>query len=215
MSIRVFLADDHDVFRQGLSSLLSIEPGIEVVGEAGDGRSALAGILAGKPDIVLMDVTMPGLNGIEATRQLRKGAPKTRVIALSMHSGQRFVGEMLQAGASGYLSKKSDAEEVVKAIRAVAEGEIYLSPSISGCLVRSYLEEAQPQGGAAVRALTPREREILQMFVEKKTTKEIAAELKLSLKTVFVHKERIMEKLGIKTLAGLTKYAVREGLTDI
>ena len=166
-------------------------------------------------DVVVMDIGMPALNGIEATRQIRKDLPKTRVVALSMHTDEKYVAEMLRAGAVGYLCKKCEADELVQAIRIVAAGQTYLSPSISGNLVETYVRNAAADSVSAFSLLTDREREILQLLAEEKSVKEIAAQLNLSLKTVHAHREHLMKKLNVQTMAGLTKYAVREGLTEI
>lgn len=215
MAIKVLLADDHKIFRQGLRGLISDEKDLAMVGEAEDGRDAIAQIAKLRPDVVIMDVGMPALNGIEATRQIMKDFPKTRVIALSMHVDEKFVAEMLRAGAVGYLCKKCDADELVAAIRTVAGGQTYLSPFISGTLVESYVRNVSATPASAFSQLTDREREILQLLVEEKTIKEIAGELQLSVKTVHAHREHLMRKLDVQTIAGLTKYAVREGLTEL
>lgn len=162
-----------------------------------------------------MDVAMPGLNGMETTRQLKRDLPRVRVVALSMHVDERFVLEMLRAGAVGYLCKKCDAEELLTAIRAAAAGHTYLSPAISGTVVESYVRNVRSAPVSAFSQLTNREREVLQLLVEEKTIKEIAGELHLSIKTVHAHREHLMQKLDIQTVAGLTKYAVREGLTEL
>jgi DNA-binding NarL/FixJ family response regulator len=162
-----------------------------------------------------MDVGMPGLNGIEATRHIAKNVPGTRVVALSMHVDEKFVAEMFRAGATGYLCKKCDADELVLAVRTVAAGQTYLSPAVSGPLVESYVRNAAAAPVSAFSKLTDREREILQLLVEEKTVKEIADELRLSLKTVHAHREHLMQKLNVQTLSGLTKYAVREGLIEL
>lgn len=214
-TIGIFLADDHKLFRQGLSGLISEEKDMTIVGEADNGRETVIQVGRLRPAVVIMDVGMPVLNGIEATRQIVKNAPKTRVIALSMHVDEKFVAEMLRAGAAGYLCKKCDADELLAAIRAAAAGKTYLSPTISGTLVESYLRNVAAEPSSAFAQLTDREREILQMLVEEKTVKEIAAALDLSIKTVHAHREHLMRKLNVQTLSGLTKYAVREGLTDL
>jgi DNA-binding NarL/FixJ family response regulator len=215
MAIKILLADDHKIFRQGLRGLIAEEKDLAIVGEAEDGRDAIAQIAKLRPDVVIMDVGMPALNGIEATRQISREFPKTRVIALSMHVDEKFVAEMLRAGAVGYLCKKCDADELVAAIRTVAGGQTYLSPSISGTLVDSYVRNVSATPASAFSQLTDREREILQLLVEEKTIKEIAGELQLSVKTVHAHREHLMRKLDVQTIAGLTKYAVREGLTEL
>lgn len=215
MAIKILLADDHLIFRQGLRGLIAEEEDLVVVGEAEDGREAISQIGKLAPDIVIMDVGMPALNGIEATRQIKKDFPKTRVIALSMHVDEKFVAEMLRAGAVGYLCKKCDADELIAAIRVVDAGRTYLSPTISGTLVESYVRNVAASPASAYSQLTDREREILQLLVEEKSIKEIAANLHLSIKTVHAHREHLMRKLNVQTVAGLTKYAVREGLTEL
>jgi DNA-binding NarL/FixJ family response regulator len=215
MAIKILLVDDHKIFRQGLRGLIAEEKDMAIVGEAEDGRDAIAQIATLRPDVVIMDVGMPALNGIEATRQIKKEFPKTRVIALSMHVDEKFVAEMLRAGAVGYLCKKCDADELVSAIKTAAAGQMYLSPSISGTLVESYVRNVTTAPASAFSQLTDREREILQLLVEEKTIKEIAGELHLSIKTVHAHREHLMRKLNVQTVAGLTKYAVREGLTEL
>ncbi len=215
MAIKIFLADDHKIFRQGLRGLLAEEQDISIVGEAEDGREALLQIAKLRPDVVIMDVGMPTLNGIEATRQIKRDFAKTHVVALSMHVDAKFVAEMLQAGAVGYLCKKCDVDELVAAIRAAVSGKTYLSPSISGTLVERYVRNASATPNSAFSQLTDREREILQLLVEEKNIKEIAGQLNLSIKTVHAHREHLMRKLNVQTVAGLTKYAVREGLTEL
>lgn len=215
MAIKIFLADDHKIFRQGLRGLLAEEHDITIVGEAEDGRAALEQIAKLRPDVVVMDVGMPTLNGIEATRQIKKDFAKTHVVALSMHVDEKFVAEMLRAGAVGYLCKKCDADELVTAIHAAVSGKTYLSPSISGSLVERYVRNAGASPTSAFSQLTDREREILQLLVEEKSIKEIAGQLSVSIKTVHAHREHLMRKLNVQTVAGLTKYAVREGLTEL
>lgn len=215
MAIRVFLVDDHKIFRQGMRGLIAEEQDMTIVGEAEDGRDAVIQIVKLKPDIAIMDIGMPTLNGIEATRQLKKDLPKARVIALSMHMDEKYVAEMLRAGAAGYLCKRCEADELLQAIRTVAAGQTYLSPAISGALVESYVRNATATPGSAFSQLTDRERQILQLLAEEKSIKEIAFELQLSIKTVHAHREHLMQKLNVQTAAGLTKYALREGLTEL
>jgi DNA-binding NarL/FixJ family response regulator len=215
MALKILLADDHKIFRQGLRGLIAEEKDMTIAGEAEDGRDALAQVARLRPDVVIMDVGMPALNGIEATRQITRDFPATRVIALSMHVDEKFVAEMLRAGAAGYLCKKCDADELLGAIRAAADGKTYLSPSISGNLVERYVRNVKPTPDTAFAQLTDREREILQLLVEEKSIKEIAGELHLSVKTVHAHREHLMRKLNVQTVAGLTKYAVREGITAL
>ena len=214
MDVRVLLADDHRLMREGLRSLLEKQDGMTVVGEAADGRSAVR--LAGKlsPQVVVMDVAMPDLNGIEATRQIRTCAPGVKVLALSMHAQMEFVARMLAAGASGYLLKDDASDELAQAIREIAAGRSYLSPRITGVVVADYVERLKLDGDADLSELTPREREVLQLVAEGKTTRAIASELHISVKTVETHRRHIMDKLKIDTAAGLTKYAIRHGLAS-
>jgi two-component system, NarL family, response regulator NreC len=213
MTIRILLADDHRILREGLISLLEKQPGLKVVGEAEDGRSTVRLTREVLPDIVVMDIKMPGLNGIEATRQILAENPAIKVIALSMHPDKHFVKAMLLAGASGYLLKYSASQELIKAIELVMAGQIYLSPQIVGVVVEDF---KMPGADTSVFAvLTPREREVLQLFAEGKSPREIAASLYLSLKTVEAYRRQIMEKLGFKSFADLVKYAIREGLASL
>ncbi|MCK4850963.1 MAG: response regulator transcription factor [Phycisphaerae bacterium] len=215
MSIRIVLADDHQLFRDGLSALLAQEAELELVGEAANGRTAveLAGELA--PDVVVMDISMSDLNGIEATRQIVQRTLATKVLALSMHSDRRFVEGMLQAGASGYLLKDCANEEFVRAIREVAAGRTYLSPAVAGQVVEEYVHGERAKAGALSRLLTAREREVLQLVAEGLRTKEIANRLHISSKTAETHRQQLMNKLNIHSVAELTKFAVREGLTSL
>jgi two-component system response regulator NreC len=210
MSIRVLLADDHKIVRQGLRSLLEKQHGMEVIAEAEDGRTAVQLARKLSPDVVVMDIAMPDLNGIGATRQIIAEAPGVKVVALSMHSDKRFVTRMLRAGASGYLLKDCAFEELARAISAVVANQIYLSLGIAGVVVEDYVRHV-PETGPS---LTPRECEVLQLLAEGSSTKEIAARLHVSVKTVETHRRHIMEKLDIHTIAELTKYAIREGLTS-
>ena len=215
MSIRILLADDHKITRQGLRSLLDKQQDMEVVAEAEDGRTAvrLAGELS--PNVVIMDVTMPDLNGVEATRQIVGQSPDVKIIALSMHSDTLFVTEMLRSGASGYLLKDCAFEELSRAIHAVVAGKTYLSPSVSGVVVDDYLHRLSKADFSDSQVLTDREREVLQLMAEGKSTKQIALKLHISVKTVETHRRQIMNKLDIHTVAELTKYAVRKGLTSL
>jgi len=213
MSIRILLADDHRLMREGLRSLLEREPDMQVVAEAHDGRSALklTGELA--PSVVVMDVAMPDLNGAEATRRLCRQYPGVRVVALSMHADRRHVAHMLDAGASAYVLKDCAFEELATAIRTAADGHVYLSPRAAGVVVRNFVRG----GGASpgVGRLTPREREVLQLLAEGNSTKQIALTLGVSVKTVETHRRNVMRKLGVRSVAELTKYALREGLTSL
>jgi DNA-binding NarL/FixJ family response regulator len=208
--IRILLADDHAVVRQGFKMILSAQPDMEVVGEAANGREAVELAEQVKPDIVLTDVAMPELNGIEATRRLLASLPHSRVIALSMHKDSVYVREVLRAGARGYLLKDSGAEDLVSAIRAVAKGESWLSPAVSNAVLDDYRRHVTDP----IDLLTSREREVLQMLAEGKTNKEIAVILNLSVYTVDAHRGRIMEKLNLHSINELVRFAVRKGLID-
>jgi DNA-binding NarL/FixJ family response regulator len=215
MTLRVLLADDHKIVREGLMSLLEKEPDIEVVAMADNGRTAvqLAGEL--KPDVAILDIAMPEMNGIEATRRITRDDPEIKVLALSMHSARRFVTEALSAGAKGYLLKDCAAEELVRAIRTVAANETYLSPKVAGLIVKDYLKHSPDSAPSAESFLTNREREILQLIAEGESTKEIAFKIGVSIKTVETHRQQIMKKLNLHSVAELTRYAIREGLTPL
>ena len=210
---RVLLADDHKILRQGLRTLLEQEKDIQIVGEADNGRSSvkLTGELA--PDVVIMDVAMPDLNGIDATRRITEADPRTRVLALSMHSDGRYVKGMLQAGARGYILKDCAAEELTHAICTVMGGQIYVSPGVTGTIVNDYVRQLTAADEPAI--LTRREREVLQLLAEGGSTANIAAGLHLSVKTIETHRKRIMDKLDLRSIAELTKYAIREGITTV
>ncbi len=215
MSIRIVLADDHKITRQGLRSLLDKQEEMEVVAEAENGRDAVQLVEQLAPDVVIMDVTMPDLNGVEATRQIMSRSPDVKIIGLSMHSDSLFVTEMLKSGAAGYLLKDCAFEELSRAIRTVVEDKTYLSPSISGVVVDDYLHRLSKAGTSSSQVLSDREREVLQLLAEGKSTKQIALKLHISAKTVETHRRQIMNKLDIHTVAELTKYAVRKGLTSL
>jgi two-component system response regulator NreC len=207
---RILLVDDHAVVRQGFKMLLDAQPDMEIVGEASNGREAVETAEALRPDVVVMDVAMPELNGIEATRRLTASTPHTRVIALSMHKDSVYVREILRAGARGYLLKDSGAEDLVSAIRAVAKGESYLSPAVSNAVLDDYRKHVTNP----IDLLTSREREVLQMLAEGKTNKEIAGVLNLSVYTVDAHRGRIMEKLNLHSINDLVRFAVRNGIIE-
>jgi DNA-binding NarL/FixJ family response regulator len=216
--MRILLADDHQIVREGLRSLLQQHDDMEVIAEARDGRGAVQLAHELRPDVVVMDVGMPGLNGIEATRQITSQEPHARIVALSMHSDRRFMGEMLKAGAKGYLLKDGAFEELATAIRSVVANKVYLSPRIANVVLDDYVHrDASGMSGdtSAFANLTPREREVLQLMSEGRATKEIAMDLHVSIKTVETHRRQIMEKLDIHSVAELTKYAIREGLTSL
>jgi two-component system response regulator NreC len=215
MNIRILLADDHKIVRDGVRSLIDKEPDMDVVAEAGDGRTAVQLAQELSPAVVVMDIGMPDLNGMEAARQIVDAAPNVRVLALSMYADRRFVSEMLRAGASGYLPKKCAFEELAGAIRAVAAGRIYLSPAISEVVVKDYVRRLADADAPAPSRLSAREREVLQLLAEGHSTKEIAVRLGVSAKTIETHRRRIMDKLDLHSVAELTKYAVREGLSEL
>ncbi len=215
MNIRIIIADDHQIVRQGLSTLLAKEPDMEVVAEAENGRKAVQLTKEMSPHVVIMDVNMPDLNGIEATRQILHANPGVRVIALSMHTDRRFVVNMLKAGASGYLLKDCAFEELAQAIRLVMANKTYLSPGVSDIVIKDYVQGLSAPGSSAFSVLTAREREVLQLMAEGKSTSQIAEHLHISVKTVETHRQQVMHKLGIHSIAELTKYAIREGLTSL
>jgi DNA-binding NarL/FixJ family response regulator len=208
--IRILLADDHAVVRQGFRMILGAQPEMEIVGEAGNGREAVEAAEKLRPDVVVMDVAMPELNGIEATRRITTTAPHTRILALSMHKDSVYVREVLRAGARGYLLKDAPAGDLVAAVRAVASGEGYLSPAVSNAVLDDYRRHVTNP----IDLLTSREREVLQMLAEGKTNKEIAGVLNLSVYTVDAHRGRIMEKLNLHSINELVRFAVRNGLID-
>jgi two-component system response regulator NreC len=214
MSTRVILADDHTIVRHGLSKLIQQQEDMEVIAQAGDGHSTVELTRELSPDIVIMDIGMPDLNGIEATRQIVRDFPKVKVIGLSMHSGRKFVTEMLRAGASGYLLKDCALEELTTAIKTVAAGKIYLSPAITDVVVENYVRNSTEKEHSAFSLLSQREREVLQLMAEGKTTKQIARSIHISPKTVEGHRLRLMSKLNMESVAKLTKYAIQEGLTS-
>ncbi|MHC4753848.1 MAG: response regulator [Planctomycetota bacterium] len=215
MTIRIIIADDHQITREGLVSLLEEQPDMHVVAQARDGRQAVSLAKKDNPDVVIMDVSMPELNGMEATRQIIYENKDAKVIALSMHSDSLFVAEMLKSGASGYLLKDCAFEELANAIRVVYEGKKYLSPGISGLVVDGYVYNILNPKPAASDILSDREREVLQLIAEGQSTKGIALKLHISAKTVETHRRQIMNKLDIFNVADLTKYAIRKGLTSL
>ena len=215
MSIRILLADDHGIIRQGIRLLLEKEEDIEVIAEAADGREVLNLTRELKPDVVIMDISMPNLNGVDATYQLVREFNKVKVIALSIHSSRQFVTDMLKAGASGYLLKECLADELVRAIRTVTSGDVYLSPKAASTVVDNYVKHVLPETEGETKSLTEREREVLQLVAEGKSTKQIAAELHVSDKAIEATRRKIMEKIGVHSVAEMTKYAIREGLTSL
>jgi DNA-binding NarL/FixJ family response regulator len=212
--VKILLVDDHKMMRDGLRAILEKEELI-VVGEAASGREALVSARRLRPQIVVMDISMPELNGIDATRKLLAELPGTKVIALSMNSDRRYVLAMFKAGAVGYLLKNSASEELIAAVRAVADDLTYVSPSIASLIVDDAVDAAGRSGTVAVRTLSTREREVLQLLAEGKSSKDIAAHLNVAVPTVETHRRQIMDKLSLRTIAELTKYAIREGLTSL
>lgn len=215
MTIRILLADDHQIVRQGLKSLIEQQPDMELVGEASDGLEAVRLAAELRPRLVIMDLSMPGLNGAEAIRRILEDNPLVRVLVLSMHSDRRFVASALGAGASAYLLKDCAFEDLTQAIRAVMGGQTYLTPRIAGVVVDEYRQRLRERPASQMDLLTPREREVLQLLAEGHGTKAIAAKLDVSVKTVETHRENIMRKLDLHSIAELTKFAVKEGLTSL
>ncbi|MFH1807721.1 MAG: response regulator transcription factor [Pseudomonadota bacterium] len=214
MPIRVLLADDHQIVREGLRALLVVQDDLIVVDEVADGRAAVARARELRPDVVVMDASMPLLNGIEACRQIHTELPGVRVLALSMHTERRFIVEMLRAGAHGYLLKDCASDELVRALRTIAAGKTYLSPGISDAVIQDLMERVG-QGLSPEVELTGREREVLQLIAEGHSTKVIADQLAISVKTVETHRQSLMRKLQVSGVAELTKVALRMGLTEL
>ena len=213
-AIRVLLADDHKLIRAGIRSLLEKLPDIEVIAEASDGREAIRLVEKHLPQIVLTDIAMPALNGLEVTRHLSKTLPKVRIIILSMYSDEGHVYQALRAGAAGYLLKVAATEELRLAIQAVARGETYLSPQLSKPMIMKYI--GRPNAGAsALERLSPRQAQVLELIAEGKTTKQVALELNISVKTVETHRMQLMDRLDIHDIAGLVRYAIKAGLASL
>jgi DNA-binding NarL/FixJ family response regulator len=216
MSIAVFIADDHTVVRDGLRLLIETQSDMKVVSEASNGREAARQVLRTKPDVVIMDIAMPELNGVEATRQIHENCPATKVIILSMHSSSEHIFQALKAGAHGYLLKESAGMEVISAIRVVHSGKRYLSDKINDQMIDEYILNREiVETGSPLSKLSSREREILQLVVEGKSSADIAQTLFLSPKTVETYRSRLMQKLGISDLPGLVKFAIQHGITTL
>lgn len=217
--IRVLIADDHTMVRQGLHALLQADPELEVVGEAGDGREAVRYARELQPDVVVMDLTMPGMDGLEATRLIKQSVPQVQVLALTVHESDEYFFRVLQAGASGYVLKRAAAGDLILAVHSVARGEVFLYPAVAKKLVADYLSRAQTDPEDLARetysGLTGREREILTYLAEGLSNREIAERLQLSLSTVQTHYAHIMEKLKLQNRAELIKYAIRHGVIDV
>jgi len=215
MSIRILLADDHQIMRDGLRAILASEESFEIVGEAENGREAAALARELVPDVIIMDIGMPDLNGVEATRQVKADNPEIKVIALSMYADRGYVLGILEAGASGYVLKTGAYDEVHRAVKAVAQGKKYLSPDITQMVVDAQVGAPSQRGPSAQTSLGPREREIVQLLAEGHTSPEIAKRLHISTRTVETHRRNIMKKLDLHSVADITKYAIREGLTSL
>lgn len=215
MTIQILLADDHKITRDGLKALLENQKNMAVVGEAENGRKAVRLALELKPDVIVMDINMPELNGIEATRQIISELPEAKIIALSMYSDKRYVVGMLKAGVSGYLLKNCAFDELVSAISAVVNNQNYMSPKIADTVMKDYANILESSDTSPASLLTAREREVLQLIAEGLKTKDIATRIHVSIKTVETHRQQIMRKLNAKSVAELTKIALREGLTSL
>lgn len=212
--ITIVMADDHQIVREGLKGLLAKQPDMSCVGEASDGRGAVELVRELHPDIAILDVGMPGLNGIDATRHILEESPQTRVMLLSMYAARDYVTEALAAGASGYVVKDSAFDDLVRAIRTIAHGGVFLSQSVATAVVDDYRRRVSGEVHGTGQVLSPREREVLQLIAEGRSSKEVGAILHLSTKTVDGYRRQVMEKLDIYSVAGLVKYAIREGLTS-
>ncbi len=217
MPITLILADDHQMLRSGLRNLFDQQKDLKVLGEADNGRAAVAMVRELNPNLVIMDITMPELNGIEATRQIASESNGTRVITVSAHSDRQFVSDALKAGAMGYLPKSAPFDELLTAVRTVATGRVYLSPRVANLIVEEYVQGGTPDPSAisSYSKLSNREREVLQLLAEGQSTKEMARSLHLSVKTVETHRAKIMNRLNLFSVAELTKYAIRKGLTSV
>ena len=215
MKTKILLVDDHKILRDGLCSLAKGYPDMDVVGEAADGRTAIRLVQELSPDVVIMDISMPDLNGIDATRRINSDYPDVKIIALSMHYEKQFVSEIFKAGASGYLIKDSAFDELEHAIRVVMDGKTYMNPQIANLVIESLVSQSAPSGRQSFSLLTERAREVLQLISEGRSTKQVAADLNVSAKTVESHRRQVMGKLNIRNVAELTKYAIREGLTSV
>lgn len=215
MKIKILLVDDHKILRDGICSIVKGYPDMEVIGEAADGNIAMRLVKELSPDVVIMDISMPNLNGIDATRKIIADNPKIKVIALSMHHDKQFVSEIFKAGASGYLLKDCAFDELEHAVRIVMDGKTYINPEIASLVIESLVSQPQATSQKAFSLLTDREREVLQLIAEGESTKEIASHLSVSSKTIESHRRQVMGKLNIRNVAELTKYAIREGLTSI
>ena len=214
-TIKVLLVDDHTIVRQGIRALLESVPDIQIIGEAEDGKAAVEMAEKLRPNIILVDISLPMLNGLEVTRRVRKKVPECKVLVLTMHENEMYVSQILRTGASGYLVKKTAVSELIMAIRSVHQGKAYFSPSISKIVLNDYLRKESKGDGPSTELLSNREREILQLLAEGYSNKEIAVILNLSVKTVSNHRNRIMQKLDIHDITSLVKYALKQGFIEI
>jgi DNA-binding NarL/FixJ family response regulator len=215
MTVSIFLADDHQVVRQGLRSLLEAQPNFSVVGEADDGLDALAQIERLQPDVLLLDLMLPGLNGLEVTRQAQQRSPKTRIVILSMHSDESYVLQALRNGAAGYVLKQSSAATVIQAVTEVSQGRRFLSPSLSDRAVEAYMQKVEPTAFDLYETLTSREREVLQLAAEGYSNADIAERLFISCRTVETHRANMMRKLDLRSQTDLIRYALRKGILPL
>jgi two-component system response regulator NreC len=213
--IRLLLVDDHQVVRAGLRMLFMAEDDLEIVGEASNAEEAITAARELDPDVILMDVVLPGLSGIEATRRIKKAHPDTHILALTMHEDEQYFFEMLQAGATGYVPKRAAPDDLLSAIRAVSQGNVFLYPTLAKLLVKDFLHRGASSSTPAGQKLTPREIQVLTHIAEGSTNREIAAALVISVKTVDRHRENIMRKLDLHSRVALVKYAIAKGLIDI
>jgi two-component system response regulator NreC len=214
--VKLLVADDHKIFRQGIKKLLEEEPDLQVVGEAADGREAVKKATELKPDVILMDIAMANLNGLEATKQIKKVLPSVKVIVVTMHKNEEYILQSFQAGASGFILKEGAVEELVSAIRSIHQDKSFLSPTISKTLIDAYLRKMETgKTETPFDLLTDREREVLQLIAEGYTNREVAKSLFISVKTVEAHRAHIMQKLNIHDIAKLVKYAIQKGLVDL
>lgn len=212
--IKIFIVDDHIMLREGIKQIVAENEELDIIGETGDGNDAVKQVCDLKPDIVLMDISLPSLNGIEATRRIKRDCPDIKILALTMHDNEEYLSQMLQAGASGYILKRAAGSELQEAINVVSRGESYLYPSAAKHLIGSYLKKMESGGKATLDGLTGREQEILILVAEGKTNKAIAGHLQLSVKTIEAHRSNIFEKLGISDRVEATRYAIRRGLIE-
>lgn len=215
MKTKILLADDHKLMREGLKAILENDKSFEVVAQASNGRQVISLAEKIRPDVIIMDISMPDTNGIESTKRILTDHPKIKIIALSMHTDKRTIREMLKAGAKGYLPKDCARDELNQAVKSVVRNKVYLSPEIAENVTEGFIYGSEPDGTTARTILSPRELEVLQLLAEGNSTKELAYQLHISIKTVETHRKNISVKLGIHSVAELTKYAVREGLTSI